>query len=167
MDKKKDAKWKEYWKFLDSLNGYDRPYLRRLVGSQSIFEWDPPDDNSDVDILMCSEFLGDLEDWLKALGFEMTNEPGYGGGTWFLTYRKGWLNVIATNSYEFYARFIGANDVARQSADKFELFKEKEDRIKFFDKVLYDTTPFPQVGKEPIKEPVAPEIPINFPRGLI
>lgn len=142
-----------------ALKEFEHPTMASLVGSQRITYWNA-DETSDVDILVYTTFLPNLEDYIKALGFEESEMGDYGGGTWFLSYRNGWINLLVTNSMSFFARFCGATEIAvRDISAGNNLFLIKEERIKFFQEVLYSPN-FPTITNKPINKHLIEPIPL-------
>lgn len=94
----------------------------------------PPPTNTDIDILVRVESLAMFTRELLGVGYA-------GGGSFdeskrgsldFASFKKGEVNIIATDSDEFIKRFLSASHFAK----RFNIM-EKKDRISLFQAVLY------------------------------
>jgi len=95
---------------------------------------DPPVTDTDIDYIVYSA-NPKLLVWLEEEGFESCNNdyPITITGL-FISLRRGKLNLIITDSYTFYHKWVEATKLAK----KLNL-KEKEQRITLFKYFLYDT----------------------------
>lgn len=100
-----------------------------MTGSRAIC--DPPPMDTDEDYIVYGS-LPVIEKGLGQAGFELTTDPEYGGGSWFLTFRFKEYNIIATDNEVFFERFVAATLSARRKN-----LLNKADRIAYFKKVLY------------------------------
>lgn len=67
----------------------------------------------------------------------------------FLSFRKGNLNAIITDSYFFFDKFVAATEIARRLN-----LRDKKDRIMLFQGVLYGRIEDPNVPKAPAPSPI-------------
>lgn len=95
---------------------------------------DPPILDTDIDYIIFTVVPEDLFAFLEERGFE-TNYIDYPLETDgnFRSYRKEKLNLIITDTYDFYLSFVKATDLAK----KLNL-REKQQRIDLFQYILYD-----------------------------
>lgn len=114
----------ELWDYLTKIS---KDWM--MTGSRFICT--PPPTNTDEDYIIYGD-LNPIEEALGQLGFKLTTDPEYEGGSWFLTFRLDEFNLIVTDSEVFFERFVAAT----LSARKKNLLK-KEDRISHFKKILY------------------------------
>ena len=93
----------------------------------------PPVENTDIDFVIYTDNK-ELLPWLIEQGFE-TNNGDYllEIDGLFMSFRKDKLNLIITDTYDFYVKFVEATKLAK----KLNLL-EKEQRIALFQYILYD-----------------------------
>ena len=94
---------------------------------------DPPPTNTDEDWLCL--MAGDPTERMGAAGFKQDGSPEFYTGNdngGFRSWRKGDLNIVTTESQEFFDRFETATHLAK----RFNLLI-KSDRIALFQAVLY------------------------------
>lgn len=117
----------------------DRTSVRKLLSkvsnnwhmTGSRYICDPPPMDTDEDYIIYGN-LNVIEEALCQAGFELTTDPEYDGGNWFLTFRLEEFNIVATDSIVFYERFVAATVSARDRN-----LLNKDDRIALFKKILY------------------------------
>jgi hypothetical protein len=94
---------------------------------------DPPPTGTDEDwLVLCRS---DVAEEMAADGFKQDGSPQFYTGNdsgGFRSWRDGDLNVVTTESNEFFRRFLTATDLAK----RFNLLA-KPDRIALFQAVLY------------------------------
>lgn len=93
----------------------------------------PPPVDTDEDWLVLT--FGDVAEKMREAGFSQDGSPQFYTGNdngGFRSWRHGDINVVTTESQEFYERFITATDLAK----RFNLLA-KADRIALFQAVLY------------------------------
>lgn len=118
----------------------------------------PPPMDTDEDYLLYGD-LGLINIGLRHAGFKMTAEQ-YAGGSFFLTYRLGEYNILATDSEVLYERFAAATLLA-----KARNLLEKQDRIDLFQLILYGDIPKFQIDDKLLPPMNKHEIPIDM--GII
>lgn len=101
----------------------------------SNFICDPPVNNTDIDFVLFSKAPSKLLDYLCSKGFEANCRGDYPLEVdgFFVSMKKDKLNLIITDKYDFYIRFVKATDLAK----KLNLL-EKQQRITLFQYILYD-----------------------------
>ena len=95
----------------------------------------PPVLDTDIDFVICTTSYGKLDNFLTANEFKQScaDEEEYDlESEGFECYRKGNINLIVTEDYTWYKKWVLATNVAK----KLNLLK-KEDRILLFKAVLY------------------------------
>lgn len=95
----------------------------------------PPVEDTDIDFIICATSEAKLDQFLTVNGFKLSNasEEEYDlEEEGFSSYRKGNINLIVTENYEWYKKWVLATKVAK----KLNLLK-KEDRIILFKAILY------------------------------
>jgi hypothetical protein len=95
----------------------------------------PPVLDTDIDFVICTTSYGKLYNFLKDHEFQRScvEEEEYDlESEEFECYRKGNINFIVTEDYEWYKKWVFATKVAK----KLNLLK-KEDRITLFKAILY------------------------------
>lgn len=103
----------------------------RRVGSR--VTCNPAPDNTDEDFLALVPF--DVTALMAADGFTQDGSPEFYTGNdngGFRSFRKGEMNIITTDSIEFFELFLTATELAK----RFNLLA-KADRIALFQAVLY------------------------------
>lgn len=93
----------------------------------------PPPTNTDEDWLCL--MAGDPTERMSAAGFKQDGSPEFYTGNdngGFRSWRKGDLNIVTTESQEFFERFETATYLAKRLN-----LMEKADRIALFQAVLY------------------------------
>lgn len=103
-----------------------------MTGSRAIC--DPPPMDTDEDYVLLDK--NDCFQTLLTMGFKLTSEPEYEGGSWFSTWRMDEYNLIVTNDRIFYNRFVAATLLAKQRN-----LLIKDDRIELFKEILYGRVP--------------------------
>lgn len=107
--------------------------LRFAVPVGSRVTCNPPPVDTDEDWLVLT--FGDVAENMREAGFSQDGSPQFYTGNdngGFRSWRRGDLNIVTTESQEFYERFITATDLAK----RFNLLA-KADRIALFQAVLY------------------------------
>jgi hypothetical protein len=92
----------------------------------------PPVDTDEDWLALC---IGNTTELMRSHGFKQDGSPQFYTGNdngGFRSWRRGELNVVTTESNEFFWRFITATDLAK----RFNLLA-KADRIALFQAVLY------------------------------
>ena len=106
------------------------------TGSRAICN--PPPLDTDDDYVVYTLNHAGFEAWALRTGFTKTtpvDAEGYEEGEGeFVTYRMGVLNLIVTESQDFYANWVLATDIAR-----YLNVTDKAKRIALFKRVLYET----------------------------
>ena len=95
----------------------------------------PPVEYTDIDGVICTTSCGEIYNFLTGQGFKLSsadNEEYDSESEGFECYRKGDINLIVTEDYKWYKRWVLATNVAK----KLNLLK-REDRILLFKAVLY------------------------------
>jgi len=108
--------------------------VERVVPVGSQVTCYPPPLNSDVDYLVLADSR--QKDELFGLGFELDGRQQFYEGMsegGFLSYRNGEVNLIVTSDEKFFNKFLKATEEAKRLN-----LLHKEDRIKLFQRVLYD-----------------------------
>ena len=98
----------------------------------------PAPTDTDEDWLVLTKDADDTREAMEEAGFTCDGSPDFYTGSnegGFISYRQGELNVITTQSVEFYHKFLSASMIAK----KFNM-TEKEDRITVFQAVLYNVS---------------------------
>lgn len=96
----------------------------------------PPVENTDIDFIICAISETKLHKFLAVNGFELSNadEEEYDlESEGFSCYRKDNINLIVTEDYDWYKKWVFSTAVAM----KLNLLK-KEDRITLFKAILYN-----------------------------
>ena len=93
---------------------------------------DPPVMNTDRDVLLLVDHLKRFCDAAGYLWFQVAHSMAEKGVSCFQSVKKGELNLIATDSDEFFKRFMAATYVAK----RLNLLK-RCDRVALFQAVLY------------------------------
>ncbi len=95
---------------------------------------DPPVTDTDEDYIICTTIFWELDKFLLENGFTKTskyNDEYKIEGEEFYCYRKDHINLIVTESYEYYIKWT----VATKLAKRFKL-NDKKDRITLFKLIL-------------------------------
>lgn len=90
----------------------------------------PPVTNTDIDELFLVTDLEKSINTLINLGWERCGKEEYGIGNW-VAYRKGNLNALLTNDYNYFMQFLKATEEAKRLN-----LLEKKDRISLFERYL-------------------------------
>lgn len=125
------------WEVPEEITGAlgEKFIVGHAVGSR--YTCNPPPLDTDEDYLVLVS--GDPYAELMQAGFDQDGSPEFYTGNdagGFRSWRKGNLNVITTESHEFYGKFMKATHLAK----RFNLL-EKRDRIALFQVILYDVDP--------------------------
>jgi hypothetical protein len=107
--------------------------LRRACAVGSRVTCNPPPTDTDEDWLVL--VFDRADDKLAEAGFTQDGSPEFYTGNdngGFRSWRRGDLNIVTTESAEFFDRFTTATDLAK----RFNLLR-KADRIALFQAVLY------------------------------
>lgn len=112
------------------------PLWKNIHETGSNYICNPPITDTDIDYIIFSDNK-DLLSWLEEQGFYPHNDdyPLEIDGL-FISLKKENLNLIITDQFDFYLKFVNATKLAK----KLNLLK-KEDRILLFQFVLYNALP--------------------------
>lgn len=95
----------------------------------------PPVTDTDIDFIICTTCYEEIKIFLEKNGFNIScsdKEEYEVISEGFECYRKDNINLIVTDNYEWYKKWVLATNVAK----KLNLLK-KEDRITLFKAILY------------------------------
>jgi len=107
---------------------------KSLTGSYYITE---AKEYEDIDYVMYTTDPVELDNWLHKKGYKTDGKDGYPVGVW-RSYRNGYLNLIVTDNYKYYMRFLAATQLAR-----YMKLMKKQDRIDLFDLILQNENEIP------------------------
>lgn len=96
----------------------------------------PPVENTDIDFIICAMDMAKLHTFLESNNFKLSvsDEEEYDlESEGFSCYRKDNINLIVTEDYDWYKKWVFSTVVAM----KLNLLK-KEDRITLFKAILYN-----------------------------
>lgn len=119
-----------------------RGWLVQPVGSR--VTCNPAPEGTDRDYLVFVASQDEAAAVLFDAGFSQDGSPEFYTGNdagGFRSYRRGAVNIIATEDYTFFERFLIATGLAR----RFNLL-DKADRIALFQAVLYGVAPDDSAG---------------------
>lgn len=110
-------------------------YVEYVIKSQptgSNYICDPPVEGTDIDTVLLVK--NNYENSLDAEGFSyQMSEHEYDSMGSFVSWRRGVENYIVTTDENFYKKFVLATEIGRLLN-----LKEKSDRVKLFQAVLYN-----------------------------
>ena len=107
-----------------------------IIPTGSNYICDPPTTNTDIDFVIYTKKERELCLFLENRGFLTNYNDDYLGieEGLFISYKKENLNLLLINDYPFFIRWVKATKLAKE----LNLLK-KEDRIKLFRGILYDS----------------------------